>query len=372
MLYVDIPTHDELLALANHRDDASVSIYLPTTPVTPDADANRIHLKNLARDAARALEAKGADKKRVAALSGLLDELGEDAEFWRYQAHGLGVLATPDNVRTFRVPTTFTPAVVVADRFFLKPLLRAVSFPNSAWVLAFAEGAVRLVEVSAELPAAAVKVEGLPTDAVSALGRTTLVNDPTARVQGGEGQKVLFRQYARKVDAALRPLLAGSDLPLILAANEPLATIYRSVNSYPHLAAATLGGSPDRLTDSQLAAAARPVLDAVNQEVIAAWRELFTKRGPQGRATSDIAHAARAATMGAVDSLLVDIDAVVPGTVGEEDGKVAFAEGAGTGAYGVVDEIARRVLLAGGRVLGVRKDEIPGGQPLAAILRYAA
>lgn len=372
MLYVDIPNHDELLALAGHRDDASVSLYLPTTPVTPDADANRIHLKNLARDAARALEAKGVDGKRVSALAEQFDDLAADAEFWRFQAHGLAVLATPDNVRTFRVPTAFTPAVVVADRFFLKPLLRAVTFRHSAYVLAFAEGAVRLVEVTADLPATAVKVEGLPTDAASALGRATLVNDSMRRVQGGEGQKLLFRQYARKVDGALRPLLAGSDLPLILAANEPLATIYRSVNTYPHLAAQVLGGSPDRLTDAELAAAARPVLDALNQAELSTWRELFARREPQGRASTDIANTARAATMGAVDSLLVDIDAVVPGTVGEEDGKVIFAESPGAGAYGIVDEIARRVLLAGGRVLGVRKDDIPGGQPLAAILRYAA
>ena len=39
--------------------------------------------------------------------------------------------------------------------------------------------------------------------------------------------------------------------------------------------------------------------------------------------------------------------------------------------YGVVDEIARRVLLQGGRVLAVRGDDVPGGGPVAAILRYA-
>jgi hypothetical protein len=37
----------------------------------------------------------------------------------------------------------------------------------------------------------------------------------------------------------------------------------------------------------------------------------------------------------------------------------------------VVDEIARRVLLTDGRVLAVRRDDIPGGAPVAAILRYA-
>ena len=38
--------------------------------------------------------------------------------------------------------------------------------------------------------------------------------------------------------------------------------------------------------------------------------------------------------------------------------------------YGVVDEIARRVLLARGRVLALRRGDIPGGGPAAAILRY--
>jgi hypothetical protein len=38
--------------------------------------------------------------------------------------------------------------------------------------------------------------------------------------------------------------------------------------------------------------------------------------------------------------------------------------------YGVMDEIARRVLLARGRVLAMRRDEIPGDGPAAAILLF--
>ena len=38
--------------------------------------------------------------------------------------------------------------------------------------------------------------------------------------------------------------------------------------------------------------------------------------------------------------------------------------------YGVVDEIARRVLLHGGRVLALRAEDIPGDTSTAAILRY--
>ena len=40
------------------------------------------------------------------------------------------------------------------------------------------------------------------------------------------------------------------------------------------------------------------------------------------------------------------------------------------GRYGVVDEIARRVWLSGGRVLAVRRDDVPGRNSVAAILRY--
>jgi hypothetical protein len=43
----------------------------------------------------------------------------------------------------------------------------------------------------------------------------------------------------------------------------------------------------------------------------------FEARANQGRATTDIAQAARAAAMGAADWMLVDIDEVVPGRIGE-------------------------------------------------------
>ena len=79
---------------------------------------------------------------------------------------------------------------------------------------------------------------------------------------------------------------------------------------------------------------------------------------------------ARAATYGAVDTVIVDIDEKLPGYVDEETGAVTFADD-DAASYGIVDEIARRVLLSGGRVLAVRGSDVPGGGPVAAILRYA-
>lgn len=370
MLYVDIPTSADILALTAHRGDICVSIYLRTTPVTQETRGDRIELKNLAKQAAQQLHAEGAEKRQAAAIAEQLDDLVDDNEFWRFQAHSLAIFATPENVRTFRVPNALEPMVMVADRFHVKPLFRAVSFPNSCYVLALAQLSVRLIEVSPDLPAVTVKVEDMPQDAGRAIrGAGEIDHWPSGRIQGAEGQKVLLRQFARNVDKALRPLLTGSDIPLILAATEPLASIYRSVNTYSHLARATIEGSPQATTDAQLGERARNILDGLYREEVAAWRRLFEARENQGRATTDIAQAARAATMGAVDSILVDIDEVIPGRI-DDAGGVIFAEQASTTNYGLVDEIAGRVIATGGRVVGVRKADIPRGEPLAAILRY--
>jgi hypothetical protein len=66
----------------------------------------------------------------------------------------------------------------------------------------------------------------------------------------------------------------------------------------------------------------------------------------------------------------VDIDQKVPGRVDEKDGAVTFDDTDAPTSYGVVDEIARRVLLSGGEALAVRGSDVPGGGTVAAILRY--
>jgi len=373
MLYLDIPTANDYADLAAWRGDIAVSLFLPTTPVTLDTDADRIQLKNLAKEAISQLEAAGADKRRVGPLAEELDDLVDDDDFWRYQAKGLVIFATPDNLRTYRVPNTLEPMVKVSDRFHLKPLLRSTSFCNAGYVLALADGSVRLVEVSGDLLAAAVPVSGMPTDAASSVGKASIAaRSYSGRIGGSEGKKVRLRQYARQVDAALRGLLAGSSLPLVLASVEALGAIYRSVNTYPHLVAQGIEGNPERLSDAELATAAREVFDALHQAQIADWQDLYRARLNEDRATSDLVRAARAATYGAVGSLLVDMDQAVHGTVDEADGRVVFAESAGADSYGVADEVARRVLGSGGQVLAVRAADMPEpGQPVAAILRWA-
>jgi hypothetical protein len=368
-VHTDIPTHADLEQLLAVRDPACVSIYLPTDP-EERGERDRIEFKNLSREALEQLSVASIERGALGDLRDMLDDLGDDDEFWARQAHSLAIFATPSGTRTFQVANRLSPMVEVSDRFHVKPLLRSATFPQAAFVLALSQNGARLIEVSPDAPAAEVRVPGMPSDAASAVGKASIGDrSPDRRIQGSEGQKVRLRQYARQVEAALRPMLTGLDLPLIVAGSEPLASIFRSVSTYPHLAGPVITGNPDTKTDGELAEESRAVLDELYADELRELHARYEQRVPQGRASDDLAAIARAATFGAVDTAFVDIDESVPGFVDEADGALEV-DSSDDANYGVVDEIARRVLLARGRVLAVRREDIPGDGPAAAILRY--
>src|SRR5262245_50752464 len=146
-LPTDIPTRAQLERLLAAREPSSVSIYLPTDPASR-GDAERIELKNLAREASTQLEQAGAARADVAAIDEELDDLAGDNEFWRHQARSLALFLTPTTSTTFRLPHNLAAVVEVADRFHLKPLLRTLTFPHTAFVLALSQNGVRLLEIA--------------------------------------------------------------------------------------------------------------------------------------------------------------------------------------------------------------------------------
>lgn len=372
MLYVDIPTPAEIVALNKVRTKACVTIYVRTTPVTQHVEVARIEFGNLAREARRQLEAADHDKREVAAIMEQLEELEQDRSYWAVQANSLAVFATAEQLRTFRLANRLDSSVQVSDRFHIKPLLRAITFPHSAFILALSANGVRLIEIHADLPPKEVKVDDMPESAAEFLKDFEGADRwERAKIKSLEERNVRLQQYARSVDAALRSVLVGRDTPLILAATGRLEAVFRAVNSYPNLLKEGIEGSPDRKSESELAQAARPILDAYYARKIEEAKELYATRANEGRATSDLSDAARAATFGVIHTLLVDIDSTTSGRIDEVTGALTFGEEDDPTCYVLVDEIAGRALEHGAKVLAVRKEDLPQGGELAAILRYA-
>src|ERR1700704_1936983 len=392
MLSIDIPTLDEFKALAQIKGETCVSLYLPTSPLGTSAKFNRTAFKDLAKEALSQMKEAGIDKHKIAVFEQQFDHLAgpehnvQDEEkirklqrakpdpiesFWHYQANGLAVLTTMSLTRMFRLPNVPKPLAEVADRLHLTPLIRAMTSPHDIFVLALAEESVRLVHAFANFPPQRLQVPDLPANAEEATRRPSFhVRAPRRRLQNLEGEKVLLHQYVRKVEHAMQSVLAGRNAPLALAAEEPLASMYRSLNTYPRLADEIIEGNPEERTDAELEDAAIPILDRLYSRELKAVIARYDELKPR-HATTDVSYAAHAATAGAIDQLLVDLDAVVPGLVSDIDGSVTYSASDDAEAYSVVDEVARRALCTGAKVMGARREELPDRAPLTAILRYA-
>lgn len=365
MLHNDVPGVREIEALASVQGRTCVTIVTPTEdkPQNPDGPVTAF------RSQARAVLDRIGDEKERRVFAEEFAEF-EDPEFWRHQSRSLVFYATTQGVLTYRLASRLVATEVVADRLHLKPLLRATTFPQSAFVLALAENSVRLIELSGDAPAAEVDVSSLPTSAADHAGKSAITGrSEFGGMSGADQRKIRVRQYARAIDRALRTVLPDGAVPLILAAAEPIASTYREVNSYPGLVAETVTGSPETRSVGQLADDARPVLDRFYAGEIAEWHRMFNERRAQGRALTDLADVARAATYGQVATMLVDMDTVVAGTIDPDTGAVSL-DGSAESGYGLADEIARRALLTGARVLAVRRADIPDGAEVAAVLRY--
>jgi hypothetical protein len=391
MLHIDIPTLEEFKALAQIKGETCVSLYLPVSPLVEHIRANRIAFRDLAREALAQLREGGTDKRKIAVFEQRFDHLAglerdvQDEDkirklqrakpdafdtFWHYQANGLAVLSTSGLMRMFRLPDPPKPLAEVADRFHLTPLIKAMTSPHDVFVLALAEESARLIHAFVNFPPVRLQIPDLPRNAEEATRRPSFhVRAPRRRLQNLEGEKVLLHKYVRKVEQAVHGALAGLNTPLVLAAEEPMASMFRSLNTYPRLADEMIEGNPEQVTDAELEDAAIPILDRLYSRELKAVIALYDELKPR-RATTDVSYAAHAATAGAIEQLLVDLDAVIPGLVSDLDGSVTYSASDDAETYSVVDEVARRALSTGAKVMGARREELPDRAPLAAILRY--
>lgn len=367
MWHVDLPTDEDLRWLASLTIDPTISIYLPTTPVTPDAQADRIAFHNLYRDALDTIRETGLRKPHIDAIEEQLDDLVDDDEFWAHQANGLAVFATELGMRTYRLPEAVGPSMHVGAQPFLKPLIEVAKSPRAYLALALSADDARLLEVSGDGIVERIRVANMPTSASDHAGKAS-INDRShsGRLVGDEGKNVHLRSYVRAVDAALRPLLHGTDEPLVLVSTDPLTQMFRSVNTYPQLLDDGISLSADHETDDAVAALAAPVVAAHVDTQTAGLLSLLTERQSTGRAAVEASGVARAAVQGAIDVLFVDTTVDIPGDIAD-DGTIVASERLG----GVTEAAVRRVLATGGTVRHIDASRLPGGNPAAAILRWA-
>lgn len=367
MLPEDSLDTTRLLDLMDARDDASVTIALPSSPIPADHERVRGDLRSAVSEAERMLQEKQLPHGTASAVIDGLRELEDDPAFWRHQSRSVVILASPTRREVFRLADELPRNVAVGDRFDAGALLRAITVPRRAFVVQISEGGARLCELVADR--LVERPLDLPDDHHAALEHAS--NDGQAdmpRPQGSTGDRIERERYCRPVQDLVVQLVPAS-APLILVATIDLEPAYRAVNTHPRLLAESIPQHPDSLDDRELVAKIQGILDEEFHRELSEWRERFGTLRAEGLATSRLVEVAAAATAAAVDELLFDIDSTVEGSI-DEFGVVTAVDEPGPDTYALVDEIAARVLRAGGTVRAVRNADLLDGSPVAASLRF--
>lgn len=278
------------------------------------------------------------------------------------------MFAAPGVQEAFRIANAVESHVAVGDRFDTGALLRAVAFPQRAFVVQVTQSAVRLVEFGPDHRPIERPLD-LPDDHTLMLERTTTGGRfDRQRADGATGDRPERERYVRAAqDEVVR--IVPADVPLILAASADLEPAYRHVNTHPLLLETGVEPHPESLDDQRLSEEVRGILDAHYAQELDGWRERFGTLRADGVATSDLDEVAAAAAASAIEDLHFDMDCSAEGTI-DEFGRVDRASEPGPDTYAIVDEIAARVLRTGGRVRAVRGADLIDGSPVAAILRF--
>ncbi len=373
MPHQDQITIDDIDVLLQNREGPCVSIYLPTTRVTQDVDESRIQLKNFRSEAMDKLMGDfGLRRPDADAMLLPVDQLLEDTEFWRFLSDGLAVFLAADASFVFRLGESFEPRLEVGGRFLVRPLVRQLSGDGVYHLLAVSRNEVRLLEGNRR-GAREVTPDDMPRNMARALTMRGREGErmPYKQWHGDEGQKTLYRKFFLQIDRVLRPSYSGRSEPLVIAGVDYLLPIFRDACSYRHLVAEGIAGNPDEYSEAELHEKAwplvEPILDAPRRESL---ERLHAEWGTN-RVSDDVATILRAAYNGRVDTLFLDEEAYVFGTF--DTGTLeTTVEGSGDERQGIdLGGIAGRYVHSrGGDVYAVSRSELPGENPLMALLRY--
>jgi Bacterial archaeo-eukaryotic release factor family 3 len=376
---VDILNAHDLIRLADQRGGTRISIFLPTHRGGPQTERNRIRLKNQLRHAHHALRTDGMPIGQINAVlepgHRLLDLVG----LWDQPSDGLAVFLGPDVFHHLRVPMRLPELVTVGDRFVVRPLLPLLGAGGHFYVMALSQDEIRLFH-GTRVGLEQVELDGLPLAVWLTMPRRRPQVHAFLADRGGIGGRAMFLgggdddakplilQHFRRVDRALRELLAGDQAPVVLAGVRYLQAIYHQVNAHPQVLSAGVDGSPRDTSPDQLHRRTWALVEPLLRGHEAAAAASYRAWQGTGRTSNTPDEVFAAAQQGLVETLFLCTD--TPEWRTRADGEPLILLTDTPTPSDQIDLAAVATLRHAGTVYAVPTARMPDANPVAATLRY--
>ena len=376
-------TLDQIKGLAKQTASPSISIFLPTHSAGRETQQDPIRFKNLLRDAEKQLLDNGMGPREAGALLQPAQALLDDTNFWNHQHDGLAVFIAADDFHYYPLPFSVEELLVVAQSYYVKPVLPLFTNNGHYYILAVSLDEVRLFEGTHYGVGQISLPEGTPTNMEAALR----LDDSQKSLQmhsggsggmfhgqgaGNEEEKIWIEQYLNLVDTSLTETFREQNAPLVLAGVDYLLPMYHKVSEYQNIMEEGITGSPEHLHPEELQEQAWRIVETYFQQETKKTVEQYQQLADTDKATDNVEEIVTAAFNGRVDKLILSIENQIWGAFNPKDGKVERSSNGQSKKYNLalLDFTAMNTLQNGGTVCALSQDEMPTDSPIAAVFRY--
>ncbi|MGV3618505.1 MAG: hypothetical protein ACO1SV_24545 [Fimbriimonas sp.] len=375
-------TKTELLKLTICDGYPSVSIHLPTACVGPDRRETPIRIRNLLKQAEAGLEEAQVPSSKIHSLLVPIRDYADCGD-WLHQSKGLALFSSTNDFHVVETPFSLAERSVIDRRYFVRPLLPVLA--NAAYyVLVLDQHDIRLLRGNRE----AIKEVHLPhlphrredvvpfrhprkeTQGHTVAGPShapSLVSHGGPNIQDEEREQI--RHLFLTIANAVRPFVAITPAPVILAGVDYLCEIFRALSVLP-LASQTIEGSPktasnETLRDRAWAIMAERQADLERREAANVRARLGT-----GLASDHLSEVVPAAIQGRVETLFIRDELLAWGSYEAKSGHVHRSAGPGRDNEELLNLAAIHVLRHGGVVYECTGERVPSQNGVAATFRY--
>jgi hypothetical protein len=364
-----------LQSLIALRGKPAVSIYIPTSRILTRVQAESLQLNNLLKVTGKQLGERGFDDATIQEVLAPAQALVKNADFWHQQRDGLALFLSKETFLTYQVPITFNTEIVVADNFYVKPLLPLFTKDRFFYLLTISPSRIRLLRGS-RYALDELDIEELDTEAISAQFSKTLHAQTShdqpllcahAAAPNGEMLPVIdpsaidndeLKRLFQQIDHQLSGFLHDQNVPLIIAGSKEILSIYQAVNTHPHLVELYSRTDLDNLHSEDLQKKAwmlaAPIFAAEQSRKMAEYHHLENS----GRTEVDLHHLLPAADQGRIETAFIAAHKPVWGTYDATQQQVTLHEESNSCACDLTDLLAMYTLLHNGDIYVVEPKEM--------------
>jgi hypothetical protein len=227
-----------------------ISLFLPTYRAGEEVKQNVAPktLKNLLKHLTKELESRELKQHEIEKMLEPVTGILNDNKFWTEQSDGLCIFLSKQDFTWFKIPISFDPWYYVADHYYLKPLVPMLNRNNKFYLLNLSIDNLNLFECtpyslqlieSDELPGKLEDVVGYDKEPDHLQQRSGQDAHGSAVYHGHGSHKDSKanerRQFIHAVDNGLNAIIKDQKTPLILAADEKNAGLFRKQSQYKNL-----------------------------------------------------------------------------------------------------------------------------------------